>query len=580
MDKRLYNLTVTIALTTATFYFANWNFNKSTDVVYLLFIILVRVVVGAVVFQTHTFAWSRAGSKSGILSVMSGLVAGAIYTLVLNVILFQVGLRFLLTEWVFFHFALLMSLYSYRYWKLRRLRGKKKAIIYGAGQAADRVTSELESSGYQVLFYIDDAKDKQKRRIEGKRIFSFAKGLHYLKSGHRPDLLVIAITQMEKDILKRRYKKLAPFIPEIRILPGPIELVESKSFFAQTQELTVESLLARTPKDLDPTAIKEFIKEKTILVTGAAGSIGSELVRQSIKFEATHVVLVDHSEYNLYMMMEELSSVEGTKCTPVMVSVRDRYTLDDVFKEYKPQIVIHAAAYKHVPLCEANIQAAVKNNIMGTKNVIDLSIEHHVDEVVLVSTDKAVRPTNVMGTTKRICELYAQNSNGRSKTKIVAVRFGNVLGSSGSVIPKFRQLIDEGKDLTVTDANITRYFMLIPEACTLVLQAGALGNGGEIFILDMGDPIRIADLAQRMIDLSGKPNLKVIYTGLRPGEKLYEELLINDAERETVYDSILVASPTHYDLDQLNQDIEELIVSDDKLAQLKKIVPEFNHKPN
>lgn len=287
--------------------------------------------------------------------------------------------------------------------------------------------------------------------------------------------------------------------------------------------------------------------------------------------------MLDHSEFNLYSMMEELTGCEI--CTPVMASVRDLATLENVFIEHKPQIVLHAAAYKHVPLCEANILAAVKNNVIGTKNVIDLSVKYEVEEVVLVSTDKAVRPTNVMGTTKRICELYAQNSNGMGKTKIVAVRFGNVLGSSGSVVPKFRQLIEEGKDLTVTDPDITRYFMLIPEACSLVLQAGALGQGGEIFILDMGEPVRIADLAQKMIEYSGKEDIKVIFTGLRPGEKLYEELLINDADRQTRYDSILVAEKTEYDLEQLNQDINKLLQAEDKLSELKSIVPEFNHNP-
>jgi FlaA1/EpsC-like NDP-sugar epimerase len=577
MDKRLYNLTVTIGLTTATFYFANWNFNRSTDVVYLLFIILIRVVVGAVVFQTHTFAWSRAGSKSGILSVLSGLVAGAIYTLVLNVILFKVGLRFLLTEWVFFHFALLMSLYSYRYFKLRSIRGSKKVIIYGSGTAADRVTSDLENSGYKILFYMDDSKSKQNRRIEGKRVLSFARGLSFIRAGHTADLCVIAITDMSKDRLKTRYSKLAPHFKDIRILPKQMELVESKSFFAQTRPLTVENLLARTPKDLDPNAIKNFLEGKIVLVTGAGGSIGSEIVRQCVKYNAAKVVMVDHSEFNLYSMVEELN--ESDICHPVMVSVRDLATMDQVFQENKPQIVIHAAAYKHVPLCEQNIQAAVKNNVVGTKNLVDLSIKYDAEEMVLISTDKAVRPTNVMGTTKRICELYAQNSNGRGKTKIVAVRFGNVLGSSGSVVPKFNQLIAEGKNLTVTDPNITRYFMLIPEACSLVLQAGALGNGGEIFILDMGEPVLIADLAQRMIDYSGRDDLKVVFTGLRPGEKLYEELLINDADRQTKYESILVAEPTQYDYHQLEEDINKLLDSRDKLSVLKEIVPEFKHNP-
>jgi FlaA1/EpsC-like NDP-sugar epimerase len=250
---------------------------------------------------------------------------------------------------------------------------------------------------------------------------------------------------------------------------------------------------------------------------------------------------------------------------------------------YKPNIVIHAAAYKHVPLCEANIEEAIRNNIIGTKNLIDVACEYKVQKVVLISTDKAVNPTNVMGTTKRVCELYAQNKQSElvhSSTEIVAVRFGNVLGSSGSVIPKFKSQIESGQNITVTHPNITRYFMLIPEACELVLQAGSLGKGGEIFILDMGEPIKIVDLANKMIELSGRSGIEIVFSGLRPGEKLYEELLTDDTDRSTVYDSIMVAKPTFYELKKLLRDIEELVAAQDnesRLMKLKQIVPEFNH---
>jgi FlaA1/EpsC-like NDP-sugar epimerase len=254
-------------------------------------------------------------------------------------------------------------------------------------------------------------------------------------------------------------------------------------------------------------------------------------------------------------------------------------SLDETFEHYKPEIVIHAAAYKHVPLVEANIYEGIVNNVIGTKNVIDTAIKHGVQKFVMISTDKAVRPTNVMGTTKRICELYAQNSNGNG-TDIVAVRFGNVLGSSGSVIPKFKAQIQSGKNITVTHPDITRYFMLIPEACELVLQAAAIGSGGEIFILDMGEPVKIVDLAQKMIDLSGRDDIKIEFTGLRPGEKLYEELLIDESDAKTDYESITVARPTIYEIEKLNADIAELLSCDDKLAKLKEIVPEFNHQLN
>ena len=346
-------------------------------------------------------------------------------------------------------------------------------------------------------------------------------------------------------------------------------------------DISVEDLLARKAKDLDTKKIENFIKNKTILITGAGGSIGSELVRQCIKFSAKKLILLDHGEYNLYKIEQECEGKIDFEC--VMQSVVNKDLLEKTFTEYKPQIVLHAAAYKHVPLCEENIEEAILNNIIGTKNVIDLSIENNVEKFVLISTDKAVRPTNVMGATKRVCELYAQNvvslENVESKdTEIVAVRFGNVLGSSGSVIPKFKEQIKNGGPITVTHPEITRYFMLIPEACALVLQAGAIGKGGEIFILDMGEPIKIVDLAKKMIELSGRDDIEIKFTGLRAGEKLYEELLIDEANAETIYKSILVAKPTIYNIDKLNQDIEKLLEKSDKISQLKKIVPEFEHK--
>ncbi|WP_457743606.1 polysaccharide biosynthesis protein, partial [Sulfurimonas sp.] len=304
-------------------------------------------------------------------------------------------------------------------------------------------------------------------------------------------------------------------------------------------DVSVEDLLARHPKDLDKEKIHEFVKDRVVMVTGAGGSIGSEICRQCEKYGVRELILLDHSEFNLYSIEQEIQDVPTVA---VMENIRDLELLENTFARYRPEIVIHAAAYKHVPLVEANITEAILNNIVGTKNVIDTAIKSGVQKFVMISTDKAVRPTNVMGTTKRICELYAQNSNGQG-TEIVAVRFGNVLGSSGSVIPKFKSQIDKGENITVTHPDITRYFMLIPEACELVLQAGAIGSGGEIFILDMGEPIKIVDLAKKMIELSDRDEIQIEFTGLRPGEKLYEELLIDESDVQTQYESITVAQP-------------------------------------
>ncbi len=333
--------------------------------------------------------------------------------------------------------------------------------------------------------------------------------------------------------------------------------------------LSVEELLARHPQDLDTQTIETFIRGKNVLITGAGGSIGSEISLQCHRFGAAKLLLIDHSEYNLYQIGEQIPSAELHLC-----NIIDKQTLDEIIQKGSPDIVIHAAAYKHVPLCEANIQTAIMNNVIGSRNVIDSAIEHNVPKIVIISTDKAVRPTNVMGTTKRIVELYAQNVDSKN-SEIVAVRFGNVLGSSGSVIPKFKSQIEAGGPITLTHPDITRYFMLISEACQLVLQAAAIARGGELFILDMGESVKIADLAQTMIRLYASQPIEIIYTGLRPGEKLYEELLIDESEQKTAFESIMIARSTHYPIEILKEDIEKLIVSNKVIEALQKIVPEF-----
>jgi len=344
--------------------------------------------------------------------------------------------------------------------------------------------------------------------------------------------------------------------------------------YEKLQDLSIEDLLARHPKDLDTTLVKSFIHNKTVLITGAGGSIGSEIAAQCHHFGARSLILVENSEFNLYQIGENIPD-----SLLKLISVTDKIRLEEIFSAHTIDIVIHAAAYKHVPICEANIETAIENNVLGSKNVMDLSIKYKISKVVIISTDKAVRPTNVMGTTKRIAELYAQNV-ATKESEIVSVRFGNVLGSSGSVIPKFKKQIENGGPVTVTDPRMTRYFMLIPEACQLVLQAASIAKGGELFILDMGEPVKIVDLAAQMIALYGREDeIAIEFCGLRPGEKLYEELLIDEKEKQTKFSSIMIGGSTPYPIETLSNDIEELFTCKDKLAQLKKIVPEFTHQP-
>ena len=392
-------------------------------------------------------------------------------------------------------------------------------------------------------------------------------------SGAKTAIIALALYP---DELKQLYDELFAYgLKDIKLF----SLLEDES--KKIRDVSIEDLLARKPKDLDTKAIENFIKDKIVLVTGAGGTIGSEICKQCLKFGAKRLIMVEHSEFNLYSINEATGADARNELK--MINVVYRHELEEVFAEFRPEVVVHAAAYKHVPLCEFNPHLAVKNNVIGTKNVIDLSKKYGAKKVVLISTDKAVRPTNIMGTTKRICELYALNSNdAASDTQIVAVRFGNVLGSSGSVIPKFKRQIEANEPLTVTHPEITRYFMLVSEACQLVLQAASIAQGGELFVLDMGEPVKIADLAKRMLQLAGNEELGIKFVGLRPGEKRYEELLIDENDKSTKYQSIFVTHSAKYDLQELSSQIEELSECEDAQVadKLKRIVPEFSHRLN
>lgn len=386
----------------------------------------------------------------------------------------------------------------------------------------------------------------------------------YVEQGVKTAIIALRLEQEE---LKKLFEELVAYgICDVKIF----------SFTRnEARDISIEDLLARKPKDLDDSAVAAFLKDKVVLVSGAGGTIGSELCKQCIKFGAKHLIMVDHSEYNLYKINDDLNLYKE-KITPILLSILDKQSLDEVLKTYKPELILHAAAYKHVPLCEQNPHSAVINNILGTKILCDSAKENKVAKFVMISTDKAVRPTNIMGCTKRVCELYTLSMSDEN-FEVACVRFGNVLGSSGSVIPKFKAQIANNEPLTLTHPDIVRYFMLVTEAVQLVLQAGAIAKGGELFVLDMGKPVKIIDLAKKMLLLSNRNDLEIKITGLRKGEKLYEELLIDENDAKTQYESIFVAKNEKVDLDWLNKEIENLQICEDISEALLKIVPEFKH---
>ena len=574
-DKRFLGVIVNIVVSIFSLYLVAFLLNIELNFTILVVVIVFRILASFLLFDDYKLSWSKASTKTGLMKIVLALLAFAIYTPILYYF-YSVPFNLLFIDLVFYTFMVNILVYVYKYfYSIKGNKKTKSLVIYGAGKAGLQLQREFLSSEYKLICFIDDDEILHHRSIDGISIFSREKySSNYVKN--KFDLMIIAMPSASQEQIKSIYESMQDKFEKIKILPSMQNILKKELFVKQLKDIGVEDLLARYPKDLDKNAIQNFIKDKIVLITGAGGSIGSEISRQCKAYGAKQLILVDHSEFNLYSILEEL---EDENIIPIMQSVKDIDILESTFSKYRPQIVIHAAAYKHVPLVEHNILEGITNNIIGTKNTIDLSIKYKVEKFVLISTDKAVRPTNVMGTTKRICELYAQNVDSKN-TEIVAVRFGNVLGSSGSVIPKFKAQIEAGKNITVTHPEITRYFMLIPEACELVLQAASIGKGGEIFILDMGEPIKIVDLAKKMIELSGRSEIGIEFCGLRCGEKLYEELLIDDSDKKTQYESITVASPTFFDINDLNKKIEELLVCEDKISKLKEIVPEFDHRLN
>lgn len=451
--------------------------------------------------------------------------------------------------------------------KYRNIKTSNNVMIIGAGEATNVIMREIQNSSYlansNIACIIDDDRRKVGKYIRGVKVIGTRDKIKEAAKLYDIDEIIFAIPSASNEVKRDILNICKETDCTLKILPGVYQMVDGEINVNSIRNVDVLDLLGRDPIEVDIESIMGYVKDKVIMVTGGGGSIGSELCRQLVSHKPKQLIIFDIYENNAYDIQQELKiNYPDANVVTLIGSIRNVSRLESVFAQYKPDIVYHAAAHKHVPLMEVSPDEAVKNNVVGTWNVARMADKYGVKKFVMISTDKAVNPTNVMGATKRICEMIVQTYNEISKTDFVALRFGNVLGSNGSVIPLFKRQIEAGGPVTVTDPNIIRYFMTIPEAVSLVLQAGAYAKGGEIFILDMGEPVKIDDLAKNLIRLSGYTlgvNMEIKYTGLRPGEKLYEELLMKEEGlQETDNKLIHIGKPIEFDKENFFDNLEKL----------------------
>lgn len=570
-------------------YDLDWNTNNRAK--YTISYVIVFLII-YYLLKMNRKSWSYTNiidiSKLIVVNLVCFLIF--LFLKILNIVdvnVLVLGLGMFFSIFIQFIFRYLFKLN--KYWVLRKYLGedKKKVLIYGAGNAGTLIARESiinRKFPYEIIGFIDDDKKKRGTHIYDIEVLETGKKLEEVMKNTEIQEMIIAIPSLNKKELKKIVNKIKDINEKIKIkiLPSVSEMVNSSTSDLELKEVKIEDLLGRDEVLVNTENIRELIEGKVLFITGGAGSIGSELARQVAKYNPAKLICIDVNENDLYFLELELKrKYQNLEFVSEICNIREKEKLSMLFKQYNPQIVFHAAAHKHVPLMEHNPEEAVKNNIFGTKNIAECANKYEVEKMILISTDKAVNPTNIMGATKRVCEIIIEDFNKKSeKTKYMAVRFGNVLGSNGSVIPIFKKLIEENKNLTVTHKEITRYFMTIPEAVQLVMEAGSIGKGGEIFILDMGEPVKIYELAENMIKLSGA-DIQIVITGLRPGEKLYEELLydVNNAIK-TENQKIFITKIGNYDKNMIEyyEELEKVVIEVDrkKIKEImKKIVVSY-----
>lgn len=557
---------------------------------------VVIYIVSFYLFNLYGRIWRYASATELIAIVIANIVASTVWyfiSLYIGAVLPRSLYVFTGLLLIFFIGGSRLSLRFYSYVmnkpKYSQIQRKKnKVLIIGAGDAGAMLLREIERyhiANRQVVGFIDDDKNKTGKILLGVKILGTRNNITRIAAIEHIDEIIIAMPSVKGKEIKAIINICKQTNCKLTILPGLYEIIEGivNVNVNQLRPVDVEDLLGRDPVKLDTTAVKEYLAGKIVLITGAGGSIGSEIVRQVAKMQPKKLLLLGKGENSIYEITQELKiNCPEVKTVPIIADIRDKERIKAIMYYFKPQVVFHAAAHKHVPLMEYQPAEAVRNNILGTKVVADEAAAHNVETFVMISTDKAVNPTSVMGCTKRVAEMYVQSMNKNSGTRFVAVRFGNVLGSRGSVIPLFKKQIAKGGPVTVTHPDMKRYFMTIPEASQLVLQAGAMAKGGEVFVLDMGEPVRIYDLAKDLITLSGlipDKDIEIKITGLRPGEKLFEELLsAEDGTEKTTHKKIFTARIKEIDKAGLDREISKILEitdGEEVVAALQKIVPTY-----
>ena len=549
------------------------------------------------IWKLYKSVWRYASATELINIVFATTCASVAQTVLCRVINEGMPRSYYVLYWFLLFGMTCLIRFSYRILRLinskrSEIRLKKNGnnvMLIGAGAAANVILKEIETSHYlnlNVKCIIDDNPGCHGKFLRGVPIVGGRDKIMDAVGQYNVDEIILAIPSANTQVKKELLDICKETGCKMRTLPGMYQLINGDVSVAKLKEVEIEDLLGREPIQINTEEVLNYVKDKVVLVTGGGGSIGSELCRQIASHQPKQLIIVDIYENNAYEIQQELIRKYPKLNLPVLIaSVRNTERIDSIFKKYRPNIVYHAAAHKHVPLMEVSPNEAIKNNVFGTYRTAQAADKYGVEKFVLISTDKAVNPTNVMGASKRMCEMVIQMMNRQSKTNFVAVRFGNVLGSNGSVIPLFKKQIAEGGPVTVTDPNIIRYFMTIPEAVSLVLQAGAYARGGEIFVLDMGEPVKIVDLARNLILLSGhKPDedIQIVFTGLRPGEKLYEEMLMKEeGMQETANKLIHIGKPIQMDEEKFLKQLEEIkehVVEepDDIREWVQKMVPTYS----